>query len=58
MARNPTVCINFQTDAKMRDDLHAMARQQERSASALIRLAVRALLESQKAKNRQREVVE
>jgi hypothetical protein len=45
MPRNSTVTVNFQTDAKMRDDLHAAARSQERSASALIRMAIRAFLD-------------
>jgi hypothetical protein len=41
---SPTCTINFQTDERMRDALHAAARRQERSASALIRIAVRNLL--------------
>ena len=44
---NPTCTINFQTDERMRDALHAAARRQERSASAVIRLAIRAWLDKQ-----------
>jgi hypothetical protein len=44
---NPSLTINFQTDKRMHDALHAVARQQERSASAVIRLAVRAYLDTQ-----------
>ena len=44
---NPTCTINFQTDERMRDALHAAARRQERSASAVIRLAIRAWLDGQ-----------
>jgi hypothetical protein len=44
---NPTCTINFQTDVRTRDALHALARRQERTASALIRIAVRALLADQ-----------
>jgi predicted transcriptional regulator len=44
---NPTCTINFQTDERMRDALHAAARRQERSASAVIRLAIRAWLDRQ-----------
>jgi hypothetical protein len=44
---NPTCTINFQTDERMRDALHAAARHQERSASAVIRLAIRAWLDRQ-----------
>jgi hypothetical protein len=44
---NPTCTINFQTDERTRDALHALARRQERTASALIRIAVRALLADQ-----------
>jgi hypothetical protein len=44
---NPTCTINFQTDERMRDALHAAARRQERSASAVIRLAIRAYLDGQ-----------
>jgi hypothetical protein len=47
MPRNPNVTVNFQTDRQMRDDLHAAARAEERSASALIRMAVRAWLDGQ-----------
>jgi hypothetical protein len=51
MARSPTYSpnctINFQTDERTRDALHALARRQERSASALIRIAVRNLLAGQ-----------
>jgi hypothetical protein len=46
---NPTCTINFQTDERTRDALHAAARQQERSASAVIRLAIRAWLDGQTA---------
>ena len=46
---NPTCTINFQTDERMRDALHAAARRQERSASAVIRLAIRAYLDGQTA---------
>jgi hypothetical protein len=42
------VCtINFQTTEKVRDDLHELAKQQDRSASSLIRAAVNALLAGQ-----------
>jgi hypothetical protein len=44
---NPTCTINFQTDERTRDALHAAARHQERSASAIIRLAIRAWLDGQ-----------
>jgi hypothetical protein len=44
---NPTCTINFQTDEQTRDALHAAARRQERSASAIIRLAIRAWLDGQ-----------
>jgi predicted transcriptional regulator len=46
---SPTCTINFQTDVRTRDALHALARRQERSASALIRIAVRNLLDGQAA---------
>jgi hypothetical protein len=39
--------INFQLSRQLRDELHAAARRQERSASALIRIAVRAMLAGQ-----------
>jgi hypothetical protein len=44
---SPTCTINFQTDERTRDALHAAARRQERSASAVIRLAIRAWLDGQ-----------
>ena len=44
---NPSCSINFQTDERTRDALHAVARRQERSASAVIRLAIRAYLDGQ-----------
>jgi hypothetical protein len=44
---NPTCTINFQTDERTRGALHAAARRQERSASAVIRLAIRTWLEPQ-----------
>ena len=47
MLQDDPVIINFQADRRMRDDLHAAARSQERSASALIRIAVRAWLAGQ-----------
>jgi hypothetical protein len=43
----PSCTINFQTDERTRDALQALARRQERSASALIRIAVRAMLAGQ-----------
>jgi hypothetical protein len=46
---SPSCTINFQTDERMRDALHAEARRQDRSASALIRLAIRAMLDGQAA---------
>jgi Ribbon-helix-helix protein, copG family len=46
---SPTCTINFQTDERTRDALHAAARRQERSASAIIRLAIRAWLDEQAA---------
>src|SRR5262245_16095159 len=46
---NPTCTINFQTDERTRDALHAVARRQERSASAVIRLAIHAWLDEQAA---------
>jgi len=48
-AYSPSCTVNFQTDERMRDALHAAARRQERSASAVIRLAIRAWLDSQTA---------
>jgi hypothetical protein len=42
-----SVTINFQTDAQMRADLHAAAQLQERSVSALIRIAIRTMLANQ-----------
>jgi hypothetical protein len=45
----PAVTINFVADAKTRDDLHAAARVQDRSMSALIRVAVRAWLNQEAA---------
>jgi hypothetical protein len=44
MPANPIRSINFQCDTRMHDAIHAAARTQERSASALIRLAVRSFL--------------
>jgi hypothetical protein len=44
MPQAQTTNVNFQTDTKMKDDLYAMARRHERSASAEVRLAVRAWL--------------
>jgi hypothetical protein len=44
---NPSCTINFQTDKRTHDALHALARRQERSASALVRIAVRDLLAKQ-----------
>jgi hypothetical protein len=45
MRNDPTCCVmNFQTDTAMRDALHAAAESSERTASAIIRLAVRAWL--------------
>lgn len=44
---SPTCTINFQTNEQTRGALHALARRQERSASALIRIAVRAMLAGQ-----------
>ena len=44
-----TCTINFQTDAQTHDALHAVAQQQDRSASAVIRLAIRAWLDDQTA---------
>jgi len=46
---SPACTINFQTDERTRDALHAVARRQERSASAVIRLAIRAYLDGQAA---------
>jgi hypothetical protein len=46
---SPACTINFQTDERTRDALHAAARRQERSASAVIRLAIRAWLDGQAA---------
>jgi hypothetical protein len=42
--RNPTVVLNLVTDAQMREDLRAAARQQDRSISSIVRAAVRAWL--------------
>jgi hypothetical protein len=50
---NPNCTINFQTDERTRDALHALARRQERSASALIRIAVRNLLAGQSLSSEQ-----
>jgi hypothetical protein len=44
MPQDQTVNLNCQTDAKMRADLYALAKRHERSASAEIRLAIRAWL--------------
>jgi hypothetical protein len=52
---NPTCSINFQTDVRTRDALHALARRQERTASALIRIAVRALLAEQASEQPQQD---
>jgi hypothetical protein len=46
---NPSCTINFQTDERTRDALHAAAQRQDRSASALIRLAIRAFLDGEAA---------
>jgi predicted transcriptional regulator len=46
--RNTVCTINFQADKKLHDDLHAAAREQERSASWVIRSAVRAWLERER----------
>jgi hypothetical protein len=46
---SPACTINFQTDERTRDALHAEARRQDRSASAVIRLAIRAWLDGQAA---------
>ena len=46
--RNTVCTINFQADRKLHDDLHAAAREQERSASWLIRRAVRDWLERER----------
>jgi hypothetical protein len=48
-AYSPPCTVNFQTDERMRDALHAAARRQERSASAVIRLAIRAYLDGEAA---------
>jgi hypothetical protein len=44
---DPPCTFHFQTTERTRDALHALARRQERSASALVRIAVRALLAGQ-----------
>src|SRR6516225_4222619 len=43
---SPACTINFQTDEQTRDAVHAEARRQDRSASAVIRLAIRAYLKA------------
>src|SRR5262249_10847377 len=50
---SPACSINFQTDERTRDALHAAARRQERSASAVIRLAIRAWLDAQQHSERE-----
>jgi hypothetical protein len=44
---DPPCTFHFQTTERTRDALHALARRQERSASALVRIAVRNLLAGQ-----------
>jgi ribbon-helix-helix CopG family protein len=56
-AYNPSCTINFQIDERTRDALHAAARRQERSASAVIRLAIRAYLDGQTAPHGEQEPV-
>jgi hypothetical protein len=41
MLQDDPVIMNFQIERRMRDDLHALARRRERSASAEIRIALR-----------------
>jgi len=58
MPQNETVIVNFQTTRQVHDRLVAVARTQERSVSAEIRLAVRAWLQGQsppQASGRQQE---
>jgi hypothetical protein len=45
---NPATCINFVGDVKMRDELHAVARAEDRSMSAVVRVAVRAYLDGRR----------
>jgi hypothetical protein len=44
MSHDDVFTINFQANRQLHDDLHAVARSQERSASAVIRMAIRAWL--------------
>jgi hypothetical protein len=44
MPQAQTANVNCQMDTKMKDDLYALARNHERSASAEIRLAIRSHL--------------
>ena len=41
MLQDDPVIMNFQIERRMRDDLHALARRRERSASAEMRIALR-----------------
>jgi hypothetical protein len=44
MPQAQTANVNCQMDTEMKDDLYALAKRHERSASAEIRLAIRAWL--------------
>jgi hypothetical protein len=44
MSHDDVFTINFQANRQLYDDLHALARSEDRSASAVIRLALRAWL--------------
>jgi hypothetical protein len=48
MLQDENFTINFLASKELHDDLHAAARQQERSASACVRLALRAWLKKQR----------
>jgi predicted transcriptional regulator len=46
---NPSLTVNFQVDRQTHNKLHEVARRQDRSASSLIRLAIRAWLDGEAA---------
>jgi hypothetical protein len=48
MSHDEVFTINFQASRQLHDALHAVARSQERSASAVIRMAIRAWLKKQR----------
>jgi hypothetical protein len=48
MPHDEVFTINFQANRQLHDDLHAVARSQERSAPAVIRMVLRAFLKTQR----------